>query len=457
MSKALAQPTGPATPGEVVWNGRRILPKGRGSALGVLIGSELEASASNPHLHRAILRSLHRPLSVLLSNLSAQLLPVTSSPQFTAHPNPAAPSPAQLYAAAFAAFAAELLEDLESLGLFLTDSHGVVGIADSLRGIREGLESLIGRVIIPLVSGIGRELVPLIDALEFNALVLASPPNPSKHVTVHNKGAAVHPSIGSLQHLIHTHARNLVQYTTPPTMTNQATLASLLISLVWHGLVALSHHAPPPRSSAVAMVSNQPTALSTTLRWKKVGGNTTPPGTPPSVRFSLRLPPSRPSSPLSTPPPPSPAMDARALYNLFNVLPRPSDDSRYALAREAVEEAFGGLAALCALLDYEAAGNLEKLDMVTSDIPTVIALPVLLRIFGGGQDGSGSGESLDLLSLLEVTEQTYRDTYLGGFGVAEEAGPEVARCVLDVLVERHDANKYERLIQWLESRANLGD
>ncbi|KAF8497672.1 hypothetical protein JB92DRAFT_3084651 [Gautieria morchelliformis] len=449
VSKALAQPTGPPTPSEVAWNGRRALPKGRGDTLGALIGAELEASALNPHLHRAILRSLHRPLSVLLSNLSAQLLPATSSPQFVAHPTPATPSSAQLYAAAFATFAAELLESLDARGLFLTDHHGVLGGGtDSLRGIREGLESLVGRVINPLVSGIRQELVPLIDALECNAPVFASPLSPSKQGGPNLKGAAVHTSIVSLHNAIHVHARNLAQYTTPPTMTSQTTLATLLISLVWHGLVALSHRAPTPCSSCAATITTQQTAISTTLRWMK----TTPPSTPPSVRFSIKLPPSRPPSP-PTPQTSSPVMDARALYNVFNVLPRPNEDARYALAREAVDEAFGGLAALCALLDYEAAGDLENLEGVTADLPTVIALPVLFRIFGRGQE---SGASWDVPSLLGVTEQQYRDACLGGFGRAEECGPTVARRVLDVVKERHDA-RCERLIHWLEGRANLGD
>lgn len=422
--------------------------------------SELEAAASNPYLYRAILRSLHRPLSVMLTNLSAQLVPVTSSTEFATHPSPAAPSSAQLYAVAFATFAAELLETLDSRGLFLPDNHGV-GITDNLRGICESLESLIGRVIIPLVSGVRKELVPLINALEFNMPVVASPPPLPpilpKQATPQNKGVlAMHPSIGSLHYLIHSHARNLVQYTTPPTVSSQATLATLLISLIWHGLVALSRRAPAPRSSSVMTVSNQQTVVSTALRWKKAGGNTTT-STPPSPRFSLKLPPSRPPSPPSSPPP-FPAMDARLLYNLFNVLPRPSEDNRYVLAREAVDEAFRGLASLCALLDYEAAGNLEieNLDGITTDLPTVIALPVLLRIFGRGEEEKGSTEAWDVPLLLGVTDQEYRSRYLGGFGMAEEGGPGVAKCILDTLVERHDA-KCERLIQWLEGRANVGE
>lgn len=149
-------------------------------------------------------------------------------------------------------------------------------------------------------------------------------------------------------------------------------------------------------------------------------------------------------------------MDARALYNLFNVLPRPSENARYALAKEAVDEAFGSLAALCALLDYEAAGDLENLDAVTSDLPTVIALPVLLRIFGRGQDDKGSSGTWDVTSLLGVSDREYRDACLGGFGRAEESGPMVARKVVDVLKERCDV-KGGRLVHWLEGRATTSD
>jgi len=86
VSKALAQPTGPAPLNEQV-SGRRPVPPGRGQALGALIKSyvvcqlhflvilsfinfrELTAANGNAHLQRAVLRTLHRPLSVLLTNL----------------------------------------------------------------------------------------------------------------------------------------------------------------------------------------------------------------------------------------------------------------------------------------------------------------------------------------------------------------------------------------------------
>jgi hypothetical protein len=389
---------------------------------------------------------------VLLTNISAQLLPVTSSPEFVAHPSPSTPSSAQLYVISFACFTAELLESLDARGLFMSDHHAVFGVADSLRSTRDGLESLIRRVINPLATGIKTELLPLIEALEYNTPALISPSSQPKQGATHNKGGAVHPSIAALQNLIHAHARNVTQYMTPPTMTSQNTLGTLLISLIWHGLVALSNRAPMGGSSSVASVPTHQLTMSTTLRWMKVGGTTTPPMTPPSMR--IKLPPSRPPSP-PTAPPPCPAMDARTLYNLFNVLPRPNEDARYALAKEAVDEAFGSLAALCALLDFEAAGELGNLDGVTSDIPTVIALPVLLRIFGRDQDEKEIG-SWNVPSLLDVSDKEYREACLGGFGRAEECGPMIARKVLDILMERRDA-KNERFIHWLEGRASTAD
>ena len=387
---------------------------------------------------------------MLLTNLSAQLLPVTSSPQFAAHPSPAAPSSAQLYAVAFASFAAELLESLDARGVFLADHHAILGVADGLRGIRDTLESFIGRVINPLTNSIMKELLPLVEALEYSTPVFGSPPSQVKQTPIQHKGVSLHPSITAIQSVIYAHARNVEQYTSLPSMTSQTTLATLLISLIWRGLVVLSRRAPAVLP-CVASTPTQQVMSPATLLWKKVGGNPTPPTTPPPVRFSIKLPPSRPPSPPSSQLP-CPAMDARALYNLVNVLPRPSEDSHYALAREAVDEAFGGLAALCALLDYEAAGNLENLDGVTADLPTVIALPVLLRIFGGLEDHKEGGDAWDVPALLGMTDKEYRDKCLGGFTRAEECGPLVARNVLSVLLERRNS-KCERLIHWLEGRA----
>ncbi|KAF8513174.1 hypothetical protein BU17DRAFT_53602 [Hysterangium stoloniferum] len=436
VTKAIAQPTGTVVPGEVLWNGKRAIPKGRGTMFGALIGSELDAAASNPHLLRAILRSLHKPLSVLLSSLSAQLLPIISSPQFMTSHTPSTPGAVQLYAVSYATFTAELLDSLDTRNIMQMDSHNGNGTTENLRSIREGFQSLIGRVINPLANGIKTELLPLLVALEHS--------KPSKPVAAPNK-AVLHPSILSLQVLLPLHGRNLVQYTHPPTTTSQTMLATLLISLIWRSLAALSQRAPVVPITAASIVNG------TSMRKKGPGFNMSPPSTPPPARFSIKLPPSRPPSPpvaqVS-----SPATDARALHDLFNALPRPQDTSRYALAREAVDEAFSGLAALCALLDREASGDVEELDALTVDLPTVIAIPVFLRIFVRRE----GDQELNIWALLGLEEQEYRDACLSGFGRAEECGPQVARRTLEALTQQGAAVD-GHFIHWLESRASLDD
>lgn len=359
----------------------------------------------------------------------------------------------QLHAIAYATFAAELIESLDVRGLG-QENQGVGVAADNLRGIREGLESLVGRVINPLVYGIRNEFLPVIEALEYLPPLSAPPPTHTKQGASHVKAPHVllHPSIMIFQSLVLSHTPSLVRYTTPPTATAQTVLATLLIPMIWRGLVALSHRAPvstlcptPPT------VSPQP--LSPTLRKKRLGSSTTPPTTPPLTRFSIKPPLSRPPSPPAAIVP-APAADARALYDVLTSLPRPSPNSRCVLAREAVDEAFGSLAALCALLDWEAADDQEDLEVLTADLPTVIALPVLLRIFAARQpDDHGSKEPLSIPLMLGLAEQEYRDVCLSGFGKAEECGPLVAKRVLDSLVGQQAAS-CDRFVRWLQGRAS---
>ena len=66
----------------------------------ILTRSELNASKGNIHLQRAILRSLQKPLSVLLTNLSTQLLPLLSSPSFLNPPAPTVANPNLLFSSA---------------------------------------------------------------------------------------------------------------------------------------------------------------------------------------------------------------------------------------------------------------------------------------------------------------------------------------------------------------------
>ena len=456
VSKALAQPTGPAPANEQV-AGRRPIPAGRGHALGALIASwvahssyypfsyltllssELKATRDIPHLHRAILRSLHRPLSVLLTNLSAHLLPLLSSPAFHCPPAQSSQAsnlnPIHLHALGIATFAGELLETFDDLAL---GTDGDVR-GDGLKIIREGLVSLVGRVINPLVGAIKSELIPLIEALE-----LPNCNNGTKAIAGVKTPVMQHTSIVALQGIMPIYARALSRYTTSP--TSQTILATFLISLIWRGLVALSHRpdvSPSPPTS--------PDLLSVSVK-KRRSPSSTPPLTPPMGRFTIKLPPSRPPSPLSVQIPSTAAGDARALYDLLNLLPRPAAHKETTrLAQEAVDEAFSGLKALPIFLEYvvrtvpgghtlnieEALDN--ELEVLTEELPTLIALPILLRVYGG----TGAATVAEMLGL---SEGEYRKACLAGFGRAEECTIAAGQQVLRVLC----AGPAAIVSKWLE-------
>lgn len=463
VSKALAQPTGPAAAPEQL-GGRRPIPQGRGYALGALIASwvsysfllilhistphsfissELGATNTNPHLYRAILRSLHRPLSVLVNNLSAHLLPLLTSSAFYSPPAPTVQSPhpntTQVHALAIATFAGELLEVFDDLGLGLDgDVRG-----DGLKLIREGLVSLVNRVIGPLVTGIRNELMPLIEALE-----TPNVNHGAKSVATAKSSVVYHPAIVTLQSVMPIYAKVLARYTT--STASQTTLTTFLISLTWRALVALSHRpflpASPPPSPKLSLMTMK----------KRGSPTTTPNNTPPAGRFTIKLPPSRPPSPPVPPVLPTAADDARALYDMFCMFPRPSATKQSTrLAREAVDEAFNGLKALPALIDAVHAlsprklhfqsgpdtGLTHDLGVLTTELPTLISLPVLLNASEGAATTS-------VASMLGLSEDEYRKGCLSGFGRAEECATAVAQRMLDSLCTgSHDGAV---VCKWLE-------
>ncbi|KAJ7078869.1 hypothetical protein B0H15DRAFT_788476 [Mycena belliarum] len=436
VSKALAQPIGPSVVNDVV-GGKRPIPTGRGKALGTLIASELAATRENPHLNRAILRSLQRPLSVLLSNLSAHLLPVISSPLFVSPPAPTLqapnPNPTQLHALALAAFAGEVLEVFDDLALGLDgDARG-----DGLKVIREGLLSIINRVVNPLIAGIRAEMMPLLEALQApnscSALKVAAG---AKNTPVQ------HQSIAALASVIPVYARALSRYTS--SRYAQAALTPFLISVVWRGLVALASRpytppSPPPSPGL------PPSMLP---KRRRGSASLTPPLTPPSARFSIKLPPSRPPSPPSVHVPTSTAADARTLYELLRSLPRPVDAASTRLAHEAIDEAFEGLQALAPFLETaqtpEAGHRVseEELEALTEELPTLLALTVLLNAYG-----TKSGRSI--AQMLGLSEEEYRKGCLSGFGRAEECAGAVGQRILDVL--RKGEGTPAVVCEWLEA------
>jgi hypothetical protein len=388
------------------------------------------------------LRSLQRPLSALLTNISNNLLRLLSSPDFLNPPAPTIqapdPNPTQAHALSYAALAGELLEVFDELGLGLdSDPRG-----DGLRSTRESLMSVTTRVIHPLVAGIKAELTSLIEALE----------SPAPKTPASSKTIVTHPSVITLQAVVQVYARALTRYF--PTTPTQAHLASLEISIVWRALVALAHRTPlqlmPPSSSNLALVNGK--------KGRPVGN--TPPTTPPSTRFIPKLPPSRPPSP----PTPQPAMppivnDARAVCVLLSSLPHPAADrEKTRLAREAVGDAFGGLKALVCLMEsvqtsttHCAEDLARELGTLTADLPTLIALPILLNayVYTGEKSGPQS-----IPSLLGLAEERYRQECLTGFGRAEECTAAVGQRVLDVLSNQPGLTSdpvAEAVIRWLKT------
>lgn len=413
------------------------------------LNSELHATRDNPHLHRAILRCLHRPLSVLVSNLSAHLLPLLSSSAFLtpAAPTPQAPNPnpTQLHALALAGLAGELLEVFDDLGLGMeVDARG-----EGLKIIRDSLVSLVSRVVNPLMGSIKAELTPLIVALENPVTMNAGP---ARTLAGSKPSMVQHQSIIALQTLMPIYARALTRYTA--STTSQATLASLLISLLWRGVVALAH-----RPYQQVSPPNSPGLGPAMLKGRRQSTSMSPPVTPPSTRFAIKLPPSRPPSPPSVQVPSTAAADARALYDLLSLLPRPVAANQ--LAHEAVDEAFDGLKALRALLEaaqtnafgkgHQTEAELEtELEALTTDLPTLIALPIILRAY--------CSTSRTIAEMVGISEDEYRKGCLPGFSRAEECAAAVGRRVLDVLANEAVTSAKLTVIIWLEVEvANADD
>lgn len=153
----------------------------------------------------------------------------------------------------------------------------------------------------------------------------------------------------------------------------------------------------------------------------------------------MKLPPSRPPSPPQQPAPATVDADARALYDLLTTLPRPySDKETTRLAREVVDDAFEGLEAFPPLLEavlsrfpakLESQRDIDawarKLQILTTEVPLLIALPVILQ---GDAHGGPS-----VAHLLGLSEDEYRKECLYGFGRAEECSTPIALQLLDVI------------------------
>ena len=379
---------------------------------------ELKSSDGNVHLYRAIVRSLQKPLSVLLTNLSAYLSPLLASPAVCTTSPITTLNPTQIHALAIATFAAELLENFHEL------TYG--GRINGLMDIREGLVSLVTRVVNHLVSGLKNELTQLMDVLEAPTTDLYT-----KNAS-HGKPTLIyHPSVVALQSMMPLYVRHLTRCTA--FADAQPILATFLISTVWRAIVAIAHR---PRQTHVVGIAKNRSPINT------------PPVTPPPSRFAIKLPPSRPTSPHVQPVIASTAADAHALFELLCQLPRPTGENEcIRLAREAVDEAFDSLKALGGLLDkaeiaLHEANPVFKLDHSTLDLPLLIVLPVLLQHWSRGTHRS-------IADMVGLSDQEYRKVCLSGFGRAEECEAVIARHVLGTLWD--DTKVNPSVVEWIEN------
>jgi len=316
---------------------------------------------------------------------------------------------------------------------------------DGLKPIREGLVSLINRVVTPLVTNIRNELIPLLDALE-----APSASNVSKAVGV-KPNVVYHSSITAMQTIMPIYAKALTRYTS--SAASQATLAAFLISIVWRGLVALSHRpflatSPPPSPSLIPVAA------------KRSFGTSSPPQTPPAARFNIihssSRPSSRPPSPQMGPIPATTAGDARALYDILRLLPLPMGDKASAgLAREVVDDAFESLQALPHLLEavYAVPRKIDsqwrlnetarELEILATKVPLLIAIPVFLQA-----PINGVLSTYFVSSIVGLSETQYRSECLSGFGRAEECSTTVASRVLVALNDNPTVHPV--VSKWLE-------
>jgi hypothetical protein len=93
----------------------------------------------------------------------------------------------------------------------------------------------------------------------------------------------------------------------------------------------------------------------------------------------------------------------------------------------------------------------RELGTLTADLPTLIALPILLNayVFTGEK-----GDPRSIPSILGIPEERYRQECLTGFGRAEECTAAVGQRVLDVLSNQPGLTSdpvAEAVVRWLKA------
>ncbi|KAJ9096106.1 hypothetical protein QFC19_007332 [Naganishia cerealis] len=161
---------------------RKGFKKGTGWTLGEAVVKELPAPTADAYLLRAVLRTSVRSLTIYTSRLEYFLLPAITDPSFllpmqlqqtviTTAAN-AAPllNPLQMFALTVCHAAWETCEVLE---VALETQTYPRFVAELLRPIMDKLDSIVARVVTPLLASLKKELVL---SLDFSQTAVASPP-----------------------------------------------------------------------------------------------------------------------------------------------------------------------------------------------------------------------------------------------------------------------------------------
>jgi hypothetical protein len=429
---------------------------------------------------RAILRTSVRSLSIYLSRLESLLLPALTCPTFAA-PLTLTPSktvgssplnPTQLFAVSIAHAAWETCEILEQTlesGSWPRFAH------ETLRPLMDKFDSVVGRVVQPLLGGLKRDLVASFSMAEgpsppggktVGLASVTAPAAPSAPaglpIPVHAAPQPVAPRQLAipvcLQHFasrVDASRKVLETVAAPCKDDGEAWITGVVVAVVWRGMCLLadkdtgSNGPPSPGSIARAL-----------------SGLATPAVTPKLPLNPLSILPSRAASRPPSPPRNGVAASSKdplthallsfegLVHRLVTGLVQPPTQigadphSEEHLAREALAEALEALTSLriassaCASPEALLASvrrirddvdshdaSQAALDDALEDLPVVTLLTFLQRKLNLALVASGKPASRTVPELWGWSTAEYERQVLSGFGAAEEWGPRFANAL----------------------------
>lgn len=403
VAKALVGGTeGPA------WDHRRPVPAGKGKALGVMISGEFTSSpnGSDTFTQRAILRSVQRPLSVLLTNIQGLMTPLLASTQFLpASPLPATLPAAQVHALALATFAGELSD-----ALLIPNAPRFVN--EGLAPYRAQLSALETRAGLPIVAALKSLLTTLVAQLG-----------------TATSGTKEHTSLSALGQSVVGTSKLLHKLIGPePTDKRQIWVAELLAHLTWQGMVGLVCR---PR---ITIRANSPERR-----------GSPPPVAFPSLtdkgdissRFGIKQLVSRPVTPAAAPQrpvtPSALSRDAHAFRSILTALASVCPPFTNAVAADLLSEALLGLGQLQTLFALPSPPVAEVVIPELDLLPSALVLSYLLP------EGK-------LASLSGMDRNTFRTHCLVDENHAEQCEATVEQIARDWVAGKEEWNAVHR---WL--------